>query len=267
MSALVWLNGALTAQPSIDLTDRNYIWGDGIFETIRAEDGYPLHLRRHWRRLRMGAAVLEIPMLFSDGALSAAVRALLEEESGGGWDAVHVTVTRGPTPRGLLPAREGMPTVMITTSPLAGPPGPAALIVASVTRRNEYSPLARIKVLSTLDGRLARQEAARNGADDALMLNSRGRLAGASAANAFFLFGDLVVTPPVDEGALPGVRRQLALDLIPGIAARPLMVEEALAADDILLTSSLALRSVSSLAGRPPPRAGALFERFSQAGL
>lgn len=259
---IVWVNGALTNRPGIDIADRGFVWGDGVFETIRAENGRGLHLRRHWRRLRAGAAVLEMPILFSDGALSDAVRGLLEEQEDG-LAAVYLTLTRGPTPRGLLPAREGMPTVMITASALGEPPGPAALVVASVTRRNEYSPLARIKVLSTLDGRLARQEAARKGADDALMLNSQGRLAGASAANAFFLFGDAIVTPPVAEGALPGIRRELALELIPGIVEEPLMVEEAMEADDILLTSSLALRAVSSLEGRAMPRAGALLQRFA----
>ncbi len=262
---LVWVNGALSTQPGVDITDRGFIWGDGVFETLRAENGRGLHMRRHWRRLRAGAAVLEMPVLFSDGALSAAVRDLLEEYEGPA--AVLLTLTRGPTPRGLLPAREGLPTVMITASAVGEQPGPASLTIATVTRRNEYSPLARIKVLSTLDGRLARQEAARKGADDALMLNIQGRLAGASAANVFFLFGDTIVTPPVEEGALPGVRRELALELIPGIVQSQVMVEEAMEADDILLTSSLMLRPAASLEGRPLPRSGTLFDRFSQAAL
>ena len=54
-----WLNGALTTQPVIDPTDRGFTLGDGLFETIRAVGGRGLHLKRHWRRLRAGAAVLE----------------------------------------------------------------------------------------------------------------------------------------------------------------------------------------------------------------
>lgn len=258
-----WLNGALTTQPVIDPSDRGFTLGDGLFETIRAVGGQGLHLKRHWRRLRAGAAVLEIMMPFTDGALSAAVRSLLqgrtEEEL-----TVRLTLTRGPAVRGLLPVpnESSTPTVLITTAPAARPLAPAALKVANVTRRNEYSPLARIKTLSTLDALLARQEAARAGADDAVLLNSQGRIAEASSSNLFFLFGEEIVTPPVSEGAMPGIRRELALERL-AVVERPLMLEEALAADDILLTNSLSLRAAASLEGQALPRSGVLRERFA----
>ena len=260
----VWLNGRLTVNPAIDPSDRGFTLGDGLFETIRAIGGRPLHLKRHWRRLRAGAAVLEIAMPFSNLALSAAVRQLLAE--GPAEASVRLTLTRGPAARGLLPDPHGTPTVLITKAPLSEPLPPAALRVATVTRRNEYSPLARIKTLSYLDALLARQEAGRLGADDAVLLNSQGRVAEASASNLFFLLGDEIVTPPMSEGALPGIRRGLALERLE-VTERPLMVEEAMAADDILLTNSLTLRAAASLDGRPLPRQGALLERFVQAAL
>jgi len=259
----VWLNGALTTEAVIDPSDRGFTLGDGLFETIRAVGGRGLHLRRHWRRLRAGAAVLEIMMPFSDGALSAAVRSLLENETG--EKTVRLTLTRGPAIRGLLPMPNSAstPTVLITTAPPVPPLPPARLVVAGVTRRNEYSPLARIKTLSTLDALLARQEAARAGADDALLLNSQGRVAEASSSNLFFLFGEEIVTPPVAEGALPGIRRELALERLP-VVERPVLLEEALAAADIVLTNSLSLRAAASLQGRPLPRSGELLGRFAQ---
>lgn len=264
MSVSVWLNGALTTTPSIDLSDRGFTLGDGLFETIRAVNGRGLHLRRHWRRLRAGAAVLEIGMPFSDGALSAAVRSLLEDRPGEDL-TVRLTLTRGPAARGLLPTpnSSSTPTVLITTAPAATPLAPAKVVVSKITRRNEYSPTARIKTLSTLDALLARQEAARNGADDALLLNSQGRIAEASSSNMFFLFGEEIVTPPVDEGALPGIRRELALERLP-VSERPLMVEEAMKADGILLTNSLSLRAVASLDGQEMTRSGELLERFAE---
>lgn len=258
----VWLNGALTAEFPPDADDLGFTFHEGLYEVIRAVGGRPLHLRRHWRRLRAGAAVLEMAMPYGDAALSMAVRSLLAE--GEGSMAVRVTLTRGPTPKGFLPPRDGVPSVLITASPLPAPQPPADLVISMVTRRNEYSPLTRIKTLSTLDSLLARQEAIRRGADDAVLLNSLGRVAQASAANLFFLFGEEIVTPPVDEGALPGIRRELALERFP-VTQRPLMVEEAMAADDILLTTSLSLRAAASLDGRPLPRSGTLRERFAQA--
>jgi branched-chain amino acid aminotransferase len=259
----VWLNGALTTDVIPDFDDLGFSFHEGLYEVIRVVGGHPLHMRRHWRRLRAGAAVLELHMPYVDGALSSAIRSLLAEE-GSGDAAVRVTLTRGQTPRGFLPPREGTPSVLITVSPMPATPVPAALIISAVTRRNEYSPLARIKTLSTLDSLLARQEALRLGADDAVLVNSQGRVVQASAANLFFLFGDEIVTPPPDEGALPGVRRELALECFP-VTQRPVTVEEALAADDIVMTTSLALRAVASLNGRPLPRAEVLQRRFAQA--
>jgi branched-chain amino acid aminotransferase len=263
MSVKVWVNGALTSEVAPDFDGLGFSLSEGLTETIRAVGGRALHLNRHWRRLRMGTAVLELHMPYGDGALSSAVRELLAEE-GGGDAMVRLTLTRGPTPRGFLPPREGTPSVLIAKAPLPPAPPPADLVVSAVTRRNEYSPLARIKTLSTLDSLLARQEAIRRGADDAVMLNSRGRIAGASAANLFFLFGDEIVTPPVAEGAMPGIRRELALECFP-ITESPLSVDEAAGADDILLTTSISLRAAASLEGRPLPRSGVLREWFAQA--
>jgi len=259
----IWLNGALTTDVLPDFDGLGFSLSEGLTETIRAVGGRALHLNRHWRRLRAGAAVLEMHMPYGDGALSAAVRDLLAGE-GGGDAMVRLTLTRGPTPRGFLPPREGVPSVLIALAPLPPQQTPAELVVSMVTRRNEYSPLARIKTLSTLDSLLARQEAIRRGADDAILLNSQGRIAEASAANLFFLFGDEIVTPPIDEGAMPGIRRELALDCF-SIAERPLTVDEAMAADDILLTTSISLRAAASLDGRPLPRSGILREWFAQA--
>ena len=78
---------------------------------------------------------------------------------------------------------------MITASGYDAPGGPASAIIATVTRRNEHSPLAGCKCLNFLDNILARQEAEKRGADEALLLNTAGRLAEASAANLFLVLG------------------------------------------------------------------------------
>lgn len=261
-----WLNGALTTEFTPDLDHLGFSLAEGLYEVIRVAGGRPLHLRRHWRRLRGGAAVLELPMPYGDAALSTAIRSLLAEEKVTGGLQVRVVLTRGPTPRGFMPPRDGVPSVLITTAPLpeAPVPVPAELVVSTVTRRNEYSPLTRIKTLGTLDGLLARQEASRRGADDAILLNSMGRVAGASASNLFFLIGDEIVTPPTSEGVLSGIRRQLAMECFP-VVERPVTLEEALAADDIVMTTSLSLRAVASLEGRPLPQSGVLRESFAAA--
>jgi branched-chain amino acid aminotransferase len=212
--SIVWLNGALleAGAARIDPADRGFTLGDGLFETLRAENGTPLHASRHFARLRNGAAVLAIPVPFADDflfdALCAVVRANEFVDA-----ALRLTLSRGPAPRGVLPPAALMPTLLITAGPLPGNLQPARLIISQRTRRNEFSPLSRIKSLNYLDGILARQEAEAAGADDALLLNTRGDIAEASAACVFFNILGQWITPPVADGALPGTARARLLEM------------------------------------------------------
>jgi len=119
-----------------------------------------------------------------------------------------------------------------------------------VTRRNEHSPLARVKSLNYLDNILARREAAENGADDAILLNTRGRVAETTIANLFALIDGRVVTPSVAEGALPGIARGLILERLE-VAERPLTLAELRRAGEIVLTNSLGVRPVVAVDGVP----------------
>jgi branched-chain amino acid aminotransferase len=251
-----WLNGKLVTEAAISPEDRGFTLGDGLFETIRVARGTACHLDRHWRRLRAGAARLGITLDHDDAALSAAVAQLA-----GGDAVVRVTLTRGPAPRGLLPPDRTQPTLLITAVPLPPPLPPARLIVARTTRRNEFSPLARIKSLNYLDSILARQEAAARGADDALLLNSQSRVAEATAANLFLLIDGQALTPPVTDGALPGIRREILLER--GILReRSLTLADLDRAEEMMLGNSLSLRPVIAVEGRElplPQKLAALF--------
>lgn len=247
----VWLNGIILPDYEARITpaDRGLLLGDGLFETLRVRGGRPLRLDRHLARLRAGADVLGLPVPLDDAGLAAAMAALLRR-CGLEDASLRLTLTRGPGPRGLLPPAEPTPTLMLTAAPLPPPPPPARVVVARETRRNEHSPLARIKSLSTLDGVLARQEAARRGADDALLLNTAGRVAEASAANLFLVLDGVVITPPVSEGALPGVMRAAVMEAF-AVVERPVTVEDLNRADEVFLTSSLGVRAVVMVDGRP----------------
>ena len=98
-------------------------------------------------------------------------------------------------------------------------------------RRNETSPLSRIKSLNYLGNRLAREEVRRSGLDEALFLNTRGLLAEGSATNIFMVRRGQLLTPPVEDGALPGVTRGAVLDLA-AVAGIP-VCEASLAMDDL----------------------------------
>ncbi|WP_372394486.1 aminotransferase class IV [Azospirillum sp. HJ39] len=247
----VWLNGRLVedAAARIDPADRGFTLGDGLFETIRVKDGAPRHLSRHLDRLAAGAALLRLPLPYDLAALSDAMAALVA--AGGIADGVlRLTLSRGTGARGVLPPADASPTVLITLAPAAHMTAPVAAVIARSTRRNEHSPLSRLKSLNYLDSILARQEAAERGADEALLLNGAGRLAESSVATLFLSVGGRLLTPPVADGALPGIRRALVLERH-GAEEAPLTPADLARADEAVLTNSLGLRPLLSVDGRP----------------
>jgi branched-chain amino acid aminotransferase len=248
---MLWLNGRLVspAAARIDPADRGFTLGDGLFETIRIAAGRSAHLRRHLHRLHAGLQVLRISVAYADDVMAQAFASLLEANKLDNGSA-RVTVTRGPATRGVAPPARPNPTVLIAAHP-PGPVGSAVdAIVCTTTTRNQFSPLSRIKSLNYLDAILARAEAAQRGVGDALLLNTEGRLAEATAANVFALLDGRLVTPPVTDGALPGIARALLIERSSATEAS-LRTEHLFEADAVFLTNSLGLRPVATLDGRP----------------
>ncbi|MGQ3674577.1 aminotransferase class IV [Xanthobacter sp. TB0139] len=240
-------NGTLLEADAVHIlpADRGFTLGDGLFETIRIRAGRMQRLTAHLSRLVRGAQVLDIAMpAYNLASALEDLRAANELENG----VLRLTLTRGPGPRGVLPPSEPEPTLLITAAPMPPRPLPARLIVASATRRNEFSPLSGIKSLNYLDNILARQEAARLGADDALLLNTQGHIAESSIANIFAVMEGRLVTPPVSDGALPGVMRAALLGQ--GAREKTLTPDDLMAAEELFLTSSLGIRPVATLGKR-----------------
>jgi branched-subunit amino acid aminotransferase/4-amino-4-deoxychorismate lyase len=153
---------------------------------------------------------------------------------------VRLTLTAGP--------QDGQPALVLQAWPATG--YPPEMYVSGITaviasmRRNETSPLAHIKSLSYLDNVLAKREALQAGADEALLLNTKGTLAEASIANLFIVLGGDVLTPPIADGVLSGVTRGAVLELAEaaGVAAREatLTVDDLRRADEAFLTNAIA---------------------------
>jgi branched-chain amino acid aminotransferase len=245
----LWINGALRAEGEarIDPADRGFTLGDGLFETIRVAQGTARHLGRHLDRLTAGAAFLDLPMPYAAPALAEAIAELIVAQ-GLAEGVLRLTLTRGVGPRGLPPPAEPKPTLVMTLAPASPPAGPVTAAIARTTRRNEHSPLSRLKTTNTLDAILARQEATRRGAGEALLLNTAGRVAEASVANLFIVKRGRLLTPPVAEGALPGIRRALLLER--GAEEAPVAVADLLDADEAFLANSLGLRPLVAVDGR-----------------
>lgn len=234
--------------------DRGFALGDGLFETVLARGGELVAWERHMARLARGCAALGLPEPEADDCRDAALAAL--EATGLVRDraAVRIVWTAGEGGRGLDRPAAVDPRLIATASAAVKPKGPASLATVA-TRRNEGSPASRLKSLAYLDNVLARREAEAAGADEALMLNNRGELASAAAANLFWREGGVLFTPALDAGVLDGTVRGVLIERAraAGWAVQEVRVQrQALdRAEAVYLTNSLVgLRPVDSLDGR-----------------
>ncbi len=228
--------------------DRGFLLGDGVFDTLVALNGVPFEGERHLARLVGQAAQIDIAIDASE------IRTDWQKFIPGNDPCIlRTTVTRGTAERGLWPAKRSTPTrtVSATSWSPALMQGSVSLITSSI-RRNEQAPSARLKSLSYLDNILAAREARERGADDALLLNTRGAVACTTIANIFALTATRLVTPPLGDGVLAGIMRALVLELAGDIGLtaeeRSLSPSDLAAADLLFVTNSVRfLRPVSAL--------------------
>ena len=213
---IVWLDGKLIeeADARIAPTDRGFLLGDGIFETLLVRNGQPVFLEAHLDRLTRGARTLGFTAPIDATAIHAVIIALLgaNQLNQEPRAAVRITLTRGTGPRGLAPPKDPSPTMLIACFASSEPSQSTSVITSSV-RRNEHSPSANLKALPYLDQIFAKQEAWAAGAEDALLRNTSGKLVCASAANLFLWDSNTLITPPVKDGCLDGITRRAIIDL------------------------------------------------------
>lgn len=247
----IWFNGDLIDcdRLTIDAGDRGLLLGDGAFETVPVIAGKPFRLPAHVDRLMAASESLGLGL--ERKCIEEAAGAILPRHAGAG--ILRITATRGPAGRGL--AAQGRPSLLLTMAPWpALKLGEPLRLITATPRRNDQSPLAQIKSLSYLDNILAAREAAGQGADDALMLNTRSRPACSTISNLFMRHGNKIITPPCSEGVLPGITRRIILECAEPCEQRPIEPAELQSADEIFLTNSIRLvRPVANLDGRRIP--------------
>ena len=265
-----WQDGRIIVPEDahVSIADRGLLLGDGVFETMAVSDGRVFDLDAHLERLASGLGVLGFAGAVDLVKLRSGIGRFIAAEDAS-CAVLRITVTRGTGPRGLAPPEAPCPAIFMTLSPMpAARTTPLSLHIATVTRRNEHSPLSRIKALPYLDNLLALSEARAQGADDALLLNTRGTIACASVANVFVVRKGRLETPPVCDGALPGTMRALVLSLAKGAGLAPvensLHVTDLAEADEVILTNSISrVMEAKDCDGLPlQRRAGAAIDRL-----
>jgi branched-chain amino acid aminotransferase len=243
---LVYVNGELvpSQEAVISVFDSGLNFADGVFEGIRVYGGRVLHLEHHIKRLFESANAFEIAIGMTPAALTEAILGWLR--ANGISDGFHFRpiVTRGNRIPPRLDPRfcTGSANIVFVGGPIA----PANMkgqrvVISSVRQINSDAIDARVKSLNYGNNLLARLEAVRRGVDDALMLDSQGFLAEASAANAFLVKDGELLTP-YTKSCLPGITRRTVIDLASrrklSVVERDLTVTEIINADEVFLTGT-----------------------------
>ncbi len=212
---ITFLNGQFVpeAQAVIPVNDRGFMYGDGLFETVRVVNGRPFRLAQHLERMTRGADFLKIKPPFAPKELQEFAEQLIEQNQLP--EAIlRLTLTRGPGARGYTPNAEGRPTVVMTlhAAPASENPAHWSLITSSF-RVPAADPLSSFKTLNKLTHVMARAEAAARGADEALLINTNGEVAETASGNLFWVYDDKICTTPTGRGVLPGITRAVVLEI------------------------------------------------------
>jgi aminodeoxychorismate lyase len=241
---IVFLNGRFVpeAQAVVPISDRGFLYGDGLFETIRVSKGRPVWWRSHLSRLQHGADYLKLTLPWPTDELRRFATKLIEQNALP-ESVLRITLTRGSGSRGYSPKGADNPTLAMTLHPLRAVISPIRLATSSL-RIPASDPLAGFKTVSKLVHVLARAEADARGAHEALLLNTDGHVAEAAASNLFWLADGAVCTPPIADGAMAGVAREVVLEIcrVRNIPVRELHLkpDDLFRVDGVFLTNSVA---------------------------
>ena len=247
--ASVNVNGVVTSgdQAVVSVFDHGFLYGDGVYETLRTYNRRPFLTDRHLARLRASAARLSLEVPPTDGELESRLRDTMRGVHPHGEVVLRMLVTRGVGDLGYDPAVCRTPTVVIIARPHRASPewvdrDGVRLVVASVLRNHPRSVDPVIKSNNLLNNVLAMQEAVRDGAYEALLLNHRGELAECSQSNVFVVRDGVVLTPPLDAGLLEGVTRNLLFEVGAdiGVPVREAVLRQSdlPAVDEMFITST-----------------------------
>lgn len=232
-----------SSQACIKHNDRGFTLGHGLFETILVKKGAFPALDYHWHRLETSAPLIGITVPFSRQELVEMLNALIEANNLQQKIAgARVTLTHGESARGILPATPPSPNFVISVFEYshALKADFSALIVT--TTKNEHTVAAQIKSISYLDNILAKQEAMSQGYDEAILLNTASHVADGAITNVFIVKNGQIYTPPIADGALPGVVRAILLEELKvgfPIVEKSISADELLGADEVFLTNAL----------------------------
>jgi len=249
-SLQIYINGKLYAKEDakISVYDHGLLYGDGVFEGMRAYGGKVFRLQQHLKRLWNSAQAIWLKIPITREAMAKAVNETLAANKLS--DAyIRLVVTRGAGTLGLDPNRTSDPQVIIITDSITMYPPEfytqgLELVTASSIRNHPAALSPRIKSLNYLNNILAKIEGLKAGCVEALMLNHKGEVAECTGDNIFIVRGRELATPPCDAGILEGITREAVMELgrEAGLEVREVALtrHDIYVADECFLTGSAA---------------------------
>lgn len=254
MAATVNVNGQIFDQEHavISVFDHGFVYGEGIYETLRTYGGVPFLFERHMRRLRRSAGMIHLPIPLTDDDIAqrfAATQAAagLNGETPEREAYIRILVTRGVGDLTYDPAATPHPSVVIIVKPHVQLPeadyiAGVAVSIVPIVRNHPATVNPLIKSNNLLNNALAAQHAVRERAFEGIMRNHRGELAECSTSNLFIVRNGEVLTPPLEAGLLAGITREFIFEIGRdlGIVVREAVLKDAdlLGADEAFLTST-----------------------------
>jgi len=253
MAATVNVNGTITdeRQAVVSVFDHGFLYGEGVYETLRTYNRKPFLLERHVRRLHNSAAMIALGVPLSDNQMADRIAETVEHASGAvpadtEW-YIRVLVTRGVGELTYDPAATPIPSVVLIVKPHVEPPAElyangVRVIISSIVRNHPETVNPMIKSNNLMNCALAMQEGYKRGAYEVLMRNYRGELAECALSNFFIVKAGAALTPPLSAGLLPGITREFMWDVgkAAGIPISEAVIHDSdvFAADEVFLTGT-----------------------------
>jgi branched-chain amino acid aminotransferase len=250
MAATVNVNGRISGErdATISIFDHGFLYGEGVYETLRTYNGRPFLYERHMQRLRRSAQMIVLDVPFTDEGLAEQIRETIAAANLGRAEAyIRVLLTRGIGELTYDPKATPNPSVVIIIKPNVDPPAEAyekgvKVCLSPYLRNHPGSVNPMIKSNNLLNNALAMQEALRRGGTEAIMRNYRGELTECTQSNFFIVKNGVALTAPIEAGLLPGITREFVFEIGHGIGIgvrdHVLHDEDLVAADECFLTST-----------------------------
>ena len=245
----VYVNGTIARaeNASIPVYDHGFLYGEGVYETLRTYNRVPFLYDRHLRRLRASAGYLQLDVPFSDESLATWIGDTMVAAGDMEEAYIRVLLTRGVGELTYDIAATPVPSLVIVVKPLEEPPARVfadgiKVALVPILRNHPGSVNPIIKSNNLLNNALAMQEAYRRGADEGLMCNYRGELSECSQANFFIVREGVALTPETDAGLLEGLTRsflfEVGQDVGIQVRSQTLFPKDLEDADEAFITST-----------------------------